>query len=129
MGARPKASDSSGEVPELFRVGLRLLAAELAPLLVAMMGAPTSPRYADAKDNPYGSERAFKEAARNGEFPTFLRVRRTTALWTDVERAIEGHQRAKRAPVVVATQEDDDRAELAGLGVRLKPKKQARAAR
>ena len=58
-----------------------------------------TPRYADARDNPLGSPRAFADAARRGDFPTFRRSRRVTALWCDVAAWIESRP-AKRSRCV-----------------------------
>lgn len=94
------------------------LADRLAPLLAARLDA-NRPHYADRARNPYGSPRAFLDAARRGEFPTFMRARRVTALWADVEAAIERRARARRPkPDPVA----DDVALLASAGIKLKPK-------
>lgn len=62
-----------------------LVAERLAPLL----SPPASPKYADKDSNPYGRPRAFLDAARAQVFPVFRRCRRVTALWSDVETAIE----------------------------------------
>lgn len=74
-------------------------ARRVVELLRADVPAP-APRYADAKDNPLGSARAFADAARRGDFPTFRRSRRVTALWTDVEAWIQSRpaMRSRRVP-------------------------------
>jgi hypothetical protein len=48
-----------------------------------------TPRYADAKNNPLGKARAFLDAGRRGDFPTFKRSREIVARWSDVEQYIE----------------------------------------
>lgn len=64
------------------------LAERVADKMAARMGA-TNPRYATARNNPIGSPRAFLDAARRGDFPTFRRGRCVAALWADVERFVE----------------------------------------
>lgn len=82
---------------------LRALAARLAPLVAEqlgpLLGQSSVPRYADKDDNPYGRQRAFLDAARRKDFATFRLCRRVTALWADVERAIETS--GKRTPAAV----------------------------
>jgi hypothetical protein len=58
-----------------------------------------TPRYADAESNPLGSARAFADAARRGDFPTFRRSRRVTAKWSDVEAWIESRPSRRRTCV------------------------------
>ncbi|XXX73909.1 hypothetical protein WMF30_40310 [Sorangium sp. So ce134] len=71
---------------EAFAQVLATMAAELAAdLLEERLRAPSTPRYADAKCNPLGSARAFREAAAAGAFKTFRRGKQTAALWADVE--------------------------------------------
>jgi hypothetical protein len=60
--------------------------------------ASTATRYADSLDNPLGSARAFADAARRGDFPTFRKSRRVTALWTDVETWIQSRPAKRRGP-------------------------------
>ena len=86
-------------------------------ILAKLESRSTAPRYADVESSPYRTGRAFQEAARRGEFPTFLRSRRVTALWGDCEQAIEQRQRA-RPPTA---QDDLERAELEKMGVKLRP--------
>jgi hypothetical protein len=98
----------------------------VATRVVEKLGAlPTKPRYANAKNNPLESERAFLDAARRGDFETFIRARRVTALWEDVERYVEGRKRRAR-PLTDDTGEDPERAELEGAGVRLRPRRGSR---
>lgn len=59
--------------------------------------ATVAPEWADKFTNPYGSERAFLDAARRGEFKTFRRCRRVTARWADVAAAIERKPHQPRA--------------------------------
>ena len=63
-----------------------------------------TPRYADAKNNPLGKARAFLDAGRRGEFPTFKRSREVVARWSDVEQYIE---RRGKAPQQSSTVDDD----------------------
>ncbi|HVY46289.1 MAG TPA: hypothetical protein VHB21_10445 [Minicystis sp.] len=93
------------------------LAERIAERLAARAaGGPPSPKYADAKSNPLGSARAFLDAGRRGDFPTFKRARNVVALWSDVEAYIE--RRRRERPRVV--EEQDDRALLEAAGVRLR---------
>ncbi len=75
-----------------------------------------APRYADAKNNPLGTARAFLDAGRRGDFPTFKRSRAIVARWSDVEQYIE---RCGRQPPK-ATALDDDLELLRKAGVRLR---------
>jgi hypothetical protein len=104
--------------PELFDAILDELAVRLAARLASRQGPPT-PRFADAENNPLGSARAFQDAARRGDFPSFIRNRRVTALWSDVEQAMM-QKRPRRRPAPTAPEIDDDRAELAAAGVPLR---------
>ncbi len=91
---------------------------------VALRVSAGKPRYADGRNNPFDSERAFLEAARRGDFETFLVSRRVTALWSDVERYIESRTRpARPAPLDAG---DPDAEELIDAGVRLRPAKGSR---
>jgi hypothetical protein len=72
-----------------------------------------TPRYADAKNNPLGKARAFLDAGRRGEFPTFKRSREVVARWSDVEKYIERRGKPTRqAPTL-----DDDLELLRKAGV------------
>lgn len=62
-----------------------LLAPKVAELL-------REPEYADAKRNPLRSERAFLDAGRRGDFPTFKRCREVVAKWGDVEAYIKSRK-------------------------------------
>ena len=97
---------------------LSLLAARLAPMVAAHLVQPS--RYADKDSNPYGSGRAFLDAARRGDFPTFRRARKVTARWEEVETALE-KRRPARAQACLPGPIDPDRAELESAGVRLRP--------
>lgn len=44
-----------------------------------------APEYATAKQNPLRSSKAFRKAYLSGAFPTFLRNRQRTALWSTVD--------------------------------------------
>jgi hypothetical protein len=78
---------------------LAALAQQLKPIIQAAVqdafdaklaqAAKAHPEYADKYNNPYGSEEAFAAAARRKEFPTFRLMRRVTARWADVLKAIE----------------------------------------
>ena len=80
------------------------LAEHLVPRLKAViteavahaLGARMDPKWADKFSNPYGSARAFLDAARRNEFKTFRRNRRITAEWSEVARAIERTRGAGR---------------------------------
>jgi hypothetical protein len=85
-------------------------------ILAKLEGRSTVARYADVEASPYRTGRAFLDAARREEFPTFLRSRRVTALWGDCEQAIERRKRA-RPPT---TQDELERAELEKMGVKLR---------
>jgi hypothetical protein len=77
----------------LIREGLpQALAAQITP-------TPSHPEWADKTCNPFGTERAFLEAARRGDFPSFRRARRITARWADVSAAIERSKGARRRTI------------------------------
>ena len=103
------------ERPDPLEAFLEALADRLADKLAAR-AAPPAPRYAIARENPIGSARAFLDAARRGDFPTFKRGRTVAALWADVERYVEGRRRRTNT-----TPADDDRALLMKAGLRLHP--------
>jgi hypothetical protein len=88
--------------PDLSDADLDRLAARLAPRLAAAL-APAHPEWADKDHNPYGSERAFLDVARRGDFKSFRRNRRITARWVDVAAAIESSKGAGRRKVAPAT--------------------------
>jgi hypothetical protein len=78
----------------LLDVLIDVLAERVADKMATRIGA-SSPRYATARENPIGSARAFLDAARRGDFPTFRRGRCVAALWTDVERYVENRKPLK----------------------------------
>lgn len=105
-----KAGDgSSGSAEQLLGALIEALAERVAEKMAARLPAST-PRYATAKENPIGSARAFLDAARRGDFPTFRRGRSVAALWSDVERYVEN-----RKPMAATI--DDDRAILLKSGL------------
>jgi hypothetical protein len=88
----------------------------------ASVGTPPPPEWADKDHNPYGSERAFLDAARRREFPTFTVRRRVTAEWSHVVEAIQKKRREKkgaeeRAPDDIARLVEESRPGR-GRGVR-----------
>jgi hypothetical protein len=74
-----------------------------------------TPRYADAKNNPLGRARAFLDAGRRGEFPTFKRSREVVARWSDVEQYIE--RRGKPTPPASTLDDDLELLRKAGVPV------------
>jgi hypothetical protein len=76
------------------------IAERVAALLGPLLTKSASPKYADRDSNPFGKPRAFMDAARRGDFATFRRCRRITALWVDVEAAVE--RRRKPAPLAAS---------------------------
>jgi len=83
-----------GPTDQWLNVLIDVLAERLAEKMAARMVAST-PRYATARENPMGSSRAFLDAARRGDFPTFRRGRCVAALWADVE----GYVESRKCPV------------------------------
>lgn len=77
------------------------VADRFADRIVARMAPASTDRFASAKDNPLGSARAFLDAGRRGDFPTFKRGREVVARWADVLAYIEGRQ-CKRKPRTAA---------------------------
>ena len=75
--------------------------------------------FADAKNNPLGSARAFLDAARRRDFPSFKRGRNVVALWADVEAYVLSRKRPAREPTPASTEDDDTRL-LEGAGVHLR---------
>ena len=87
----------------------RALIREGLPHAIAAQMAPPNahPEWADKLCNPYGSERAFLDAARRGEFKTFRRSRRITAMWVDVANVIKHTRGAGAKPRPSASSEPD----------------------
>jgi hypothetical protein len=86
----------------------KLVAAELAPLL-------RPPEFANAKNNPLRNERAFLDAGRRGDFPTFRAAdRQIVARWSDVLAYIESRPipRRRRPRVLPANETLDPSALL-----------------
>lgn len=119
----PDVAPLTGHAHAALDAFVDVLAERVALKLAPLVGAG-KPHYADATSNPLDSDRAFLDAARRGDFATFKRGKRITALWSDVERYIEGCKRPARAPKDAAA--DPERAELEAAGVRLRPVKGAR---
>ncbi|WP_438038635.1 hypothetical protein [Sorangium sp. So ce128] len=101
-------------------VQARTLRAQADALEAGGVIAQRMPRYASSKTNPLGSARAFLDAGRRKNFPTFKRGKEVWALWTDVETWIESRKTVPREckPVDEA---DDDRALLIDAGLQLPP--------
>lgn len=99
----------------------------LADLIVERMAARAAPdgagRWASAKDNPLGTARAFLDAGRRGDFPTFKRGRGVVARWSDVTAYIEARpceRKARPRPVAPPAPVDANarrRAQLVAAGV------------
>ena len=94
--------------PRAYRLRVRIapdqvdqIARRVVELLRADAGAP-APTYADANNNPLGSARAFLDAHRRGDFPTFKRGREIVARWEDVEAYIASRPTAPRAAALPA---------------------------
>ncbi len=121
----PEAAPLPGPAHAALDAFADFIAERVAEKVALRVGA-ASPRYADATSNPLESERAFLDAARRGDFATFKRCKRVTALWVDVQQSMEGRVRPARKPKDVAADADPDRAELEAAGVRLRPAKGAR---
>ncbi len=68
---------------------IRAIATSVAEMLLPLIKQPSHPEWANSRHNPYGSLRAFQDAARRREFKTFRVNRVITAKWTDVTAAIE----------------------------------------
>lgn len=101
-------------------VQARTLRAQADAVEVGGVMAQTTPRYATAKSNPLGSARAFLDAGRRRDFPTFKRGREVVAHWTDVETWIESRKLVPRERKP-GDDADDDRARLIGAGLRFAP--------
>lgn len=78
---------------------LDALADRLAARLLAHASTPQHPEHASAQHNPLGTPRAFLDAGRRGDFPTFKRGREVVARWADVLAYIEARkvERTKRS--------------------------------
>ena len=99
--------------------------ADFVQVIAGALGRASAPKYADALNNPLGSERAFLDAGRAGRFPTFRRSRRVTALWSDVEAWSES--RAIHRPVSTSEpSSDEELLERAGVVVPFKGRAGAR---
>ncbi len=106
----------------LFGAFLDAVADRVAERLAARIAPTSTDRFASAKDNPLGSARAFLDAGRRGDFPTFKRGREVVARWADVVARIESRQ-CKRKPPPAApkpaeplTPEARRRAQLRAVG-------------
>ncbi|NUQ76819.1 MAG: hypothetical protein HUU21_25065 [Polyangiaceae bacterium] len=84
-------------------------------------GIPTASgsEYYSANNNPLGSQRAFLDAARRKDFPSFKPGRTVLARREDVDRWIESHPRTRHEP---SSDNPTDRDLLERAGVRLKGK-------
>lgn len=91
--------------------------------------AASAKYYSTANPGPLETARAFADAARRGDFPSFKVRRRLTAKAEDVHAALERRVHVRRPKVTAAANDavDDDRAILKSMGVRLT--KQAGATR
>lgn len=74
--------------------------------------APAAPALATAKNNPLGSSRAFLDASRRGDFPTFKRGREVVARWSDVAEYDRARMRPRRK-LTTATPTQTDAIEAA----------------
>jgi len=106
-----------GPADHLLNALLEVLAERVADKIAARMGA-SAPRYATARDNPIGSARAFLDAARRGDFPTFRRGRCVAALWSEVERHVES--RKVKRDRQARSDDDDERTVLLRKGLVLR---------
>lgn len=96
------------------------LADRVAARLAGRLAPDPAARWAGAKDNPLGSARAFLDAGRRGEFPTFKRGREVVARWGDVQAYIEGRQcrrKARPRPAALLDPDERRRAQLRAAGV------------
>jgi hypothetical protein len=96
---------------------------ELADRLVEKLAKRergATPRFADARNNPLASSRAFLDAARRGDFPSFKRGREVVARWADVERYIESRGHSARIRTAAQPAIDEDRILLEQAGIRLR---------
>lgn len=73
---------------------VNMIAERVVDLMEARGGAPKTPEWATARNNPLGSPRAFLDAARAGHFPSSKRGREVVARWEDVE----AYDRARMRP-------------------------------
>ncbi|WP_437994389.1 hypothetical protein [Sorangium sp. So ce145] len=101
-------------------VQARTLRAQADALDAGGVIAQRTPRYATSKANPLGSARAFLDAGRRKNFPTFKCGREVWAFWTEVETWIESRKIAPRERKP-GDDADDDRARLIGAGLRFAP--------
>lgn len=113
--------DTNARPPDILDTLLDVLADRIAERLAARAAPDAAARFASAKDNPLASERAFLDAGRRGDFPTFKRGREVVARWADVLAYIEGRQckrkpRPRRAPAEPLDPEARRRAQLAAVG-------------
>lgn len=77
---------------------LDALAEELAGRLLSRLSVAACPEHASAQHNPLGSARAFLDAGRRGDFPTFKRGRQVVARWNDVLAFIEAREIQRQVP-------------------------------
>ena len=79
-----------------------------------------APEYATAKENPLRSSKAFRNAYRDGAFPTFLRNRERTALWSTVDSWMRARPAAGKTPEAMTL---DDELALASAPKKRRPRK------
>ena len=88
--------DTKTRPPDILDTLLDVLADRIAERLAARASPDAAARFASAKDNPLGSARAFLDAGRRADFPTFKKGREVVARWADVLAYIEGRPCARK---------------------------------
>lgn len=83
---------------------LDALAERIVARLLASSPSPNHPEHADARANPLGTARAFLDAGRRGDFPTFKRGREIVARWVDVLAYIERRAVARKERMACSEQ-------------------------
>lgn len=83
--AAPASSNARNDLDTL----LDQIADRIAERVIARIARDPAEHHATAKNNPIGTPRAFLDAGRRGDFPTFKKGREVAARWCDVTAYIE----------------------------------------
>lgn len=105
---------------------------QLGGVIAGHLRVPSEPPYYTTKENPLGSGRAFRDAARRGEFPSFRLSRLVAARRADVHAWLESRPRRISQSDLHASRTSKANAvedKLAEFGLRALPRPSSRVAR
>lgn len=117
MKTRSTSADGAAIPPsvlEAFGSAIAALAAHMAAAIVEERSREAqAPKFATAKNNPFGDREKFLAACRKNAFPVKRVGRENWAEWSDVEAYIQGRQAPKRKESAVAGLDLDAMLEMA----------------